>query len=86
VGKVAALQRIGASADACARQLTGWAGAVDKLPFTGRRHLPEQNRIVREAAPKARDFRLAFLKNLKPTHPLDNSTEARTARGETLEQ
>jgi len=28
---VAALQKIRALAESCARQLTGWAGAVDKL-------------------------------------------------------
>src|SRR5512141_769662 len=39
-----ALQRIRALAESCARQLTGWAGAVDGLPFNGRRHLPHQQR------------------------------------------
>jgi four helix bundle protein len=78
----AALQRIRALAESCARQLTGWAGAVDKLPFEGRRHLPEKDRKSRQAEQKARDFRLNFLKQLKPTHPLYHSTEARAARGE----
>ena len=34
---LSALQRIRTLAESCARQLTGWAGAVDKLPFKGRR-------------------------------------------------
>jgi four helix bundle protein len=79
---VAALQQIRALAESCARQLTGWAGAVDKLPFEGRRHLPAKERASRETAQKARDFRLNFLRGLKPNHPLYNSSEARAARGE----
>ena len=79
---IAALQRIRALAESCARQLTGWAGAVDKLPFEGRRQLPEKERQSRQTAQKARDFRLSFLKNLKPDHPIYNSFEARMARGE----
>ena len=79
---VAVLQRIRALAESCARQLTGWAGSIDKLPFDGRRHLPERDRASRETADKAKEFRLRFLKGLKPGHPLYNSPEARAARGE----
>jgi four helix bundle protein len=82
---VAALQRIRALAESCARQLTGWAGAVDQLPFEGRRHLPRQQRSIREAEQKAHDYRLRFLSSLKPGHPLYNSTEARAARGESVD-
>jgi four helix bundle protein len=81
----APLQKIRALAESCARQLTGWARAVDRLPFDGRRHLPERERHPREAAQKARDFRLSFLKNLKPAHPLYHSAEARAARGEAVD-
>lgn len=80
-----ALERIRALAESCARQLTGWAGSIDKLPFEGRRHLPEKERASREASQKAQDFRQNFLKNLKPEHPLYNSPEARAARGEPRE-
>jgi four helix bundle protein len=79
---LSALQRIRTLAESCARQLTGWSGAVDKLPFEGRRHLPQPLRSQREAAEKARDYRLRFLKSLNPGHPLYDSTEARAARGE----
>jgi four helix bundle protein len=79
---VAALQRIRALAESCARQLTGWAGSLDNLSFEGRRHMPRQQREQREAEQKARDYRIRFLKSLNPTHPLCNSSEARTARGE----
>jgi four helix bundle protein len=82
---LAALQRIRALAESCARRLTGWAGAVDQLPFEGRRHLPRQQRSQREAEQKARDYRLRFLSSLKPDHPLYNSTEARVARGEPVD-
>lgn len=79
------LQRIRTMAESCARQLTGWSGSIDKLPFEGRRHLPEKERATREVANKARSFRDNFLKGLKPDHPLYNSTEARVARGEAVE-
>ena len=82
---IAALQQIRRLAESCARQLTGWEDAVDKLPFEGRRHLPQRERAPREAAQKARDYRLNFLKNLKASHPLYNSTEARVARGEIVD-
>ena len=82
---IAALNRIRSLAESCARQLTGWAAAVDRFPFQGRRHLPEHNRKEREAVEKARDFRLSFLRTLKPNHPLFNSPEARQARGEKVD-
>ena len=80
-----ALQRIRSLAESCARQLTGWAGAVDKLPFEGRRHLPQQQRTQRDGEQKAREYRLRFLQSLKPSHPLFHSSEARAARGERVE-
>jgi hypothetical protein len=76
------LLQIRALAESCARQLTGWAGSIEKLPFKGRRHLPEKQRASRAVAQKAKDFRRDFLRNLKPSHPLHNSAEARAARGE----
>ncbi len=79
---LSALQRIRSLAESCARQLTGWAGSLDNLSFEGRRHLPRQQRVQREAAQKATEYRLKFLKGLKPDHPLYNSAEARAARGE----
>jgi four helix bundle protein len=82
---VAALQRIRALAESCARQLTGWAGSVERLPFEGRRHLPDRLRQSRQAEQKTRDFRLNFLKQLKPGHPLYPSAEARAARGEAVD-
>jgi hypothetical protein len=46
---IAALQKIRSLAESCVRQLTGWAGSIDKLPFEGRRHLPEKERQSRQA-------------------------------------
>jgi four helix bundle protein len=82
---VAALQKIRALAESCARQLTGWAGALDKLPFEGRRQLPEKERLSRQTEQKTRDFRLNFLRHLKPNHPLYHSSDARAARGESVD-
>ncbi len=82
---VAALLRIRALAESCARQLTGWSGAIEGFPFQGRRHLGRQERGSREVARKAVEFRLNFLRSLKPEHPLYRSAEAREARGERVE-
>ena len=76
------LQTIRMIAESCARQLTGWSGSIDKLPFDGRRHMPANEKGSRQIAQKAKDFRLNFLRNLKSDHPLYKSTEARAARGE----
>ena len=81
-GYTSALNRIRSLAESCSRQLTGWAGAVERFPFEGQRHLPECKRQEVRAAEKVREFRLKFLRNLKPNHPLYNSPEAREARGE----
>lgn len=82
---VSALEKIHALADSCGRQLTGWEGALDKLPFEGPRHLTNENRVRRESVQKAKEFRVNFLKNLKPTHPLYHTDEAREARGEPVQ-
>jgi len=58
---------------------------IGKLPFEGRRQMSEAQKRAREVADKTREFRLQFLRNLKPGHPLYRSTEARQARGESLE-
>ena len=78
----AALRQIRALAESCARQLTGWEGAIQKLPFDGARHLPEKERKTREARQKISNFRANFLLSLKPGHPLYDTPEARAARGE----
>lgn len=79
---VGQLRQIRTLAESCARQLTGWSGSIEKLPFEGRRHLPEQDRVQRTAAPKNRDFRQNFLRNLKSEHPLYQSREVSAARKE----
>lgn len=74
------LLRIRSLAESCARQLTGWEGSLQKLPFEGPRHLPEKERRTREQKKKVTDFRLNFLRSLKPDHPLYNTREAQAAR------
>jgi len=51
-----------------------------------KRHLTGEVKEKREAAQKTRDFRLNFLRNLKPGHPLYHSSEARAFRGESVEE
>jgi four helix bundle protein len=81
-----ALQRIRALAESCARPLTGWAGSIEDSPVKGKRHLTAEVRERRDVAQKAQNLRLNFLRNLKPDHPLYHSSEAREARGETVEE
>jgi len=76
------LQEIRSLAESCARQLTAWTVSIDASPVQGKRHLSGELKERREMERKAREFRLSFLRNLKPTHPLYNSSEARAARGE----
>lgn len=76
------LRQIRELAEACSRQLTGWSGSIEKLPFEGRRQLPEKERSRRNVVDKIQQSRLAWLRSLKPNHPLYNSSEARAARGE----
>jgi four helix bundle protein len=79
------LQEIRALAESCARQLTAWTTANERSPVQGKRHLTPETKGRRETAHKAREYRLNFLRNLKPEHPLYNSAEARTVRGEAAE-
>jgi hypothetical protein len=51
----------------------------------GKRHLTGDVRPRREAEEKTRTYRLNFLRNLKPEHPLHHSREARAARDEIVE-
>jgi len=76
------LLEIRSLAESCARQITAWTASIDGSPVKGERHLTGAVKQQREVAQKARDFRLNFLRNLKPDHPLYETTEARTARGE----
>jgi four helix bundle protein len=83
---VAELQEIRALAESCARQLTAWAGSIEDSPVKGKRHLTGETRERRHVADTAREFRVNFLENLSPHHPLYTSPEARVARGEAAEQ
>jgi len=76
------LQEIRTLAESCARQLTAWTSSIEGSPVQGKRHLTGPERAKRELADKARSFRINFLRNLKPDHPLYPSPEARAARGE----
>jgi four helix bundle protein len=76
------LQEIRSMAESCARQLTAWTASIDSSPVQGKRHLTGEVKERRETDQKAKDFRLNFLRNLKPEHPLYKSPEARAARGE----
>jgi four helix bundle protein len=76
------LSKILAHAESCTKQLVAWTTSIESLDFKGKRQLTSTQRLARDAAKAAKDFRTNFLRNLKPTHPLYNSPEARTARGE----
>jgi four helix bundle protein len=76
------LARIRSLAESCARQLGGWVESIESSAVQGKRHLTPQNREPKRVADKAAEFRLNFLRNLEPVHPLYKSSEARVARGE----
>src|SRR5437016_4849265 len=73
------LLTIRALAESCARQLTGWTGAIENSPIKGKRHMTNKAQESRRVAQAAQNFRTNFLRNLKPEHPLYNSPEAQTA-------
>jgi four helix bundle protein len=72
------LEEIERMAESCARQLTAWSRTLDSSRERGRKETVEGRR----AAKAAKEFRLKFLRELKPEHPLYGSPEAREARGE----
>lgn len=67
-------------AESCSRQLSGWNASIEDSPVQGKRFMNRQSR----AEQAAKKFRLDFLRNLKPEHPLYRSAEARSARGEEI--
>jgi hypothetical protein len=80
------LLAIRASAESCARQLTAWTGSLEDSPVQGKRHLTGPVKAAREMQQKVHGFREKFLAGLKPNHPLYNTSEARAARGEPVEE
>jgi len=73
-------------AESCSRQLRAWADSLQNSSIQGQRHLNEKVRQSERSATAAKNYRLNFLRNLKPEHPLYRSAEARAARGEPEEQ
>jgi four helix bundle protein len=76
------LQTISALAESCSRQLMGWTRSLEDAPIKGKRYSTALDREAQRAVKAAKDFRLRFLKSLKPNHPLYNTDEARATRGE----
>lgn len=76
------LQEVRSLSESCSRQITAWAGFIDKSPIKGKRHLTQGLKEARQASEMAKEYRTRFLRNLKPDHPLYSSNEARAARGE----
>ncbi|MCU0772233.1 MAG: four helix bundle protein [Verrucomicrobia bacterium] len=66
----------------CSRQLRGWADSLQNSNIRGQRHLNDKVREQERTKKAARSYRLEFLRNLKPSHPLYHSSEARAARGQ----
>jgi len=79
------LQEIRQLAESCARQLTAWVKSVEQSPVQRKRHLTPEIRQKRLVEDKARNYRLNFLRGLKPEHPLYKSAEARAARESSVE-
>ncbi|MDB6026045.1 MAG: four helix bundle protein [Verrucomicrobiales bacterium] len=79
------LTKIQGLAKSCAKQITAWSKSIDASRVQGKRHLTSEVKERRDMASKALAFRQKFLRDLTSTHPLYNSPEARTARGEAVE-
>lgn len=82
----ALMKGIRAAAESCVKQLTGWIANIEQGPIQGKRHLTGPQVRQRAVARKTTDFRLNFLRTLRPEHPLYNTPEARRARGEPEEK
>jgi four helix bundle protein len=76
------LKRIHDKAKECVRQITGWTLSLEESPVQGKRHLTPKTRAAKRESDFATDLRRKFLTTLDPKHPLYDSPEARTARGE----
>ena len=79
---VRGLKEIRELAESCGRQLGAWMGSIEDSPVKGKRHLDAKTRQEKRVTQAAEQYRLSFLRNLKPEHPLYQSAEARAARGE----
>ena len=77
------LQAIRAACESCLKQLTAWMYQIDSGPVQGKRHLTGTDKRRRDEGRIASEWRLKFLRSMKPDHPLYNSPEARKAHGET---
>ena len=79
------LQEIRRLAESCGRQLGAWMDSIEDSPIKGKRRMDARMKQARQIKDVAVEYRLRFLRGLKPEHPLYGSAEARTARGEALE-
>jgi four helix bundle protein len=71
------LEEIAEIAKSCQRQMTAWIGPIENGPVQGKRHLTAAQQKARKAVETARDFRVNWLRELKPDHPLYDSRERR---------
>ena len=64
------ISNLKSTAEACSRQLRGWAGSLQDSPIKGHRHLNQAARKVEEDRRKAAAMQKRLLANLPPDHPL----------------
>lgn len=74
------LEEIGELAHDCVRQIMGWTQYLESSEVQGKRHQTPQRKAEREYQKATNQYRQQFLANLKPTHPLYNTDEAKAAR------
>jgi hypothetical protein len=55
--------------------------SIEDSRVKGKRHLDTRTRQTRQISHVVENYRMTFLRNLKPEHPLYCSAEARVARG-----
>lgn len=74
------ISNLKSTAESCSRQLRSWADSLQNSDIRGQRHLNDQVRRRETEKKYSHDFRLQFLRNLSPQHPLYDSPEAQEAR------
>ena len=68
------------AAENCARQIGAWINSIEQSPIQGKRHLHSEALQSKRLREQWQNSRTLFLRGLKPTHPLYNSSEAREAQ------
>lgn len=71
------ISNLNSTAEACSRQLRGWADSLQNSDIKGQRHLNDRVRAEGEKKQRAAEFQKKLLRQLPPTNPLRREAEER---------